>query len=548
VKLARVAALAALFSMQILSFAMAGVARAGTVAGNSRASTVVTTSDFNGDGYGDLAVAVPLEDVGSATDTGAVSIIYGSAAGLSSTNNQWFDQTSTGSATDVAYDYFGWATAVGDFNRDGFADLAVGVPFKEVGPTGDAGAVSVLYGSASGLRAANSRLWDQNQLGTDPAEVGDGFGAAVATGDINGDGFADLAVGVPGEGIETHAGAGAVNLLFGSPVGLTAAGTQFWNQASTDINGKAETGDNFGLSVAIGDFDDDGFGDLASGVPLEDLNDKDDAGSVSVIYGSGVGLTSTDDQLWDQDSEGIGNKVEKNDWFGYSVGVGDFDGDGFTDLIAGVPFENFSNGSDAGGANVIYGTSGGLTSTGDQFWDQDSTNINDKVDQDDNFAFAVSAGDFNGDGFDDAVFGVPGEDLTDAIDGGAVSVIYGSSSGLNDPGDQVWKQSSSGIDDSPEPGDIFGVAVTAVDLGNGPEADLAVGVQWEDVGTTFDAGGVNVIYGSASDLTDAGNQFWSQNSSGIVDQAEEGDVFGWGLGEPGSGQAGPLISPGGPRP
>src|SRR5207244_13168842 len=132
--------------------------------------------------------------------------------------------------------------------------------------------------------------------------------------------------------------------------------------------------------------------------------------------------------------------------------------------------------------------------------------------------------DFDGDGFDDAAIGVPGEDLTGATDAGGVSVIYGKTgSGLNEAGDDFWHQNSSGIEDTAETGDIFGIAVTAADFGNGPEDDLAAGIQWEDIGSILDAGAASVIYGSPTDLTATGDQFWNQDSAGILDQAEAGD-------------------------
>jgi hypothetical protein len=506
-------------------------------------------SDFNGDGYGDLAVGVPYEDAGGFGDSGAVSVLYGSASGLSSTGNQWFDEAATGSASDATGDTFGWSTSTGDFNGDGFADLAIGVPFKEVSAATDAGAVSILYGSSTGLDAAGSQQWNQNLLGTDPAETGDAFGASVAAGDVNGDGYDDLAVGVPGEGVGSHSTAGAVNIVLGSAAGLSAAGAEFWNQDSPNINNTAETDDEFGLSVAFGDFDGNGFADLAAGVPYEDLTHGVDAGAVNVIYGSASGLTSVADDFWNQDVDGINNVVEKADLFGYSVGAGDFDGDGFDDLMAGVPLEDLSGGADAGAVNVIYGTASGLDDPGDQFWHQDSSGINNEAEAGDEFAFAVSAGDFDSDGFDDAALGVPGEDISGAADAGGVSVIYGKSTGLNSSGDDFWHQNSSGIDDTAEAGDIFGIAVTAANFGNGPQDDLASGIQWEDVGSIVDAGAASVIYGSPSDLTATGDQFWNQDSAGILDQAEVGDDFGWGLGEPGVGHAGtrPLSWFGGSR-
>jgi hypothetical protein len=458
---------------------------------------------------------------------------------LSATANQFWDETATGSATDVSGDMFGWAEASGDFNADGFADLAVGVPFREVGSATDAGAVSILYGSPSGLSAAGSQQWNQDLLGTNKAESGDGLGASVASGDINGDGFDDLAVGVPGEAVGVIATAGAVNVLFGSALGLTATGNEFWNQNSAGVRNKSETDDEFGLSVAIGDFDGDGFGDLAVGVPFEDLPSgglsREDAGAVNVLYGSATGLTSDDDDFWSQDSPDIDGIVETGDWFGYAVGTGDFNGDGFDDLITGVPLEDVGGIADAGGANVIYGTLTGLSASGNQFWDQNSTGISGGAEAGDDFAFAVSAGDFDGDGFDDAVFGVPGEDIGKVKDAGATAVIYGKATGLDDPGNDLWDQDSSGIGGVAEAGDIFGVSVTAADFGNGPEDDLASGVQGEDIGSIVDAGAASVIYGSPSDLTATGNQLWYQDSTDILDQSEAGDVFGWGLGEPGTG-------------
>lgn len=137
---------------------------------------------------------------------------------------------------------------------------------------------------------------------------------------------------------------------------------------------------------------------------------------------------------------------------------GDFNGDGRDDMAVGVPFENIGAISDAGAVNVLYGSAGGIASTGNQFWNQDSSGVEDTAEAFDNFGWAVAAGDFNNDGRDDLVAGIPSEDVNagPVNDAGAVQVFYGSASGLSASGDQFWHQDSSGVEDTAEPGDQFG--------------------------------------------------------------------------------------------
>src|SRR5439155_10365720 len=185
------------------------------------------------------------------------------------------DQLWTQDATDVENsaepdDNFGAALSAGDFNGDGFLDLAIGVPGESVGTIGTAGAVSVLYGSAGGLQAVapNDQVWDQDTTGIrDRSEAGDGFGASLAAGDFDGNGKADLGVGVPGEDIGTLADGGAVAVLYGAAGGLQADAPDddYWNQNSTSVRDSAEVGDRFGGSLAAGDFDGNGRDDLGIG-------------------------------------------------------------------------------------------------------------------------------------------------------------------------------------------------------------------------------------------------------------------------------------------
>ena len=174
-----------------------------------------------------------------------------------------------------------------DFNGDGYADLAVGAPADSVSGHDSAGAVNVLYGSSNGLRVEGDQQLTQDTPGVAAfASTGDRFGAALAAGDLDGDGVADLVVGVPGEDVLGRANAGVVNVLYGSPGGLTAERNHFFSQGSAGVPGAVEAQDAFGRAVAVGDFDGDGLGDVAVGAPREWVGGARVAGAVNVLYGS----------------------------------------------------------------------------------------------------------------------------------------------------------------------------------------------------------------------------------------------------------------------
>jgi disulfide bond formation protein DsbB len=416
-------------------------------------------ADFNGDGFADLAIGVPNENQGSAEFAGAVHVLYGTATGLSATGNQFWTQNSPGVLdTAEADDDFGLSLAVGDFNGDSFADLAIGVPLESLSNNtiGRAGAVNVIYGSASGLSSTGNQFWTQNSPGVpDTAEAHDAFGGVLAVGDFNGDGFADLAIGVRGEDLGTVTDAGAVHVLYGTATGVSATGNQFWSQDSLGVLDTAELGDFFG-SLAAGDFNGDGLADLAIGVFGEDLGPVTDAGAVHVLYGTAAGLSATGDQFWSQDSSGALDTAEPGELFGWSLAVGDFDGDSFADLAIGAYREDVGTVPAAGAVHVLYGSAAGLSATGDQFWTQDSPGILDTAEPGDNFGYSLAAGDFNGDGLADLAMGVPGEAVGEVTNTGAVHVLYGSAAGLSATGDQFWTQDSPGILDTADFDDAFG--------------------------------------------------------------------------------------------
>lgn len=500
---------------------------------------IAVRSDFNGDGYSDLAVGVPYESTRTLSLSGAVNVIYGSPGGLSATfvPDQLWTQDSPGvEGTADDLELFGWSLGSGDFNGDTYADLAIGVVGEEVVGLFAAGAVNVIYGSPGGLSTTfvPDQIWSQRTPNVEgEAADHDNFGVSVAGGDANEDGYDDLAVGVPGEG-DSY---GAAHMIYGSDSGLSATFVpdQLWSQDSPGVEGTAESDDYLGSTVTVGDFNGDSYGDLAAGAVLEAIGSAAEAGSVNVIYGSPAGLSATfvPDQLWSQDSPDVEGIAEALDRFGSALAVGDFNEDTRDDLAVGARTEDLGEVTEAGAVNVIYGSSTGLsaTSVADQLWTQDSPSMSDAGEVDDQFGAALAAGDFNGDGFAELAMGVPGEFSDGLYAAGAVSVIYGSRSGLSATivPDQLWWQGSPGVEGTPNPPDSLGESLTAADFGGRAEADLAVGVINEVVGSQVNAGGVNVLYGTAAGLSAAGDQLWSQNSPNVEGASKGQEQWGWSL-------------------
>lgn len=238
-----------------------------------------------------------------------------------------------------------------------------------------------------------------------PAERSAAAGLAAAVEprdfDVNGDGYAELVVGAPGEAIGSVAGAGAVQVIRGSANGPTAAGDQFWSQDTPGVAGGAEAWDRFGDSVASGDFDSDGYADLAIGVPGEAIGSIAGAGMVHVLYGTGSGLTSTGSQTWHQDTPGVPGACEVGDRFGDTLAAGDVNGDGFDDLVIGSPGEGIGAVAHAGSVALLRGTAAGLSATGAQAWSQDSPGVADAAEAPawfEEFGTALALGDVDADG------------------------------------------------------------------------------------------------------------------------------------------------------
>jgi hypothetical protein len=446
----------------------------------------LAVGDFDGDGADDLATGMPDDDgeVGSEVlNAGLVVIRYGASGGGLGAEIQLLRQSGGGLEPG---DRFGFALASCDFDGDGFDDLAVGTPFEDVFSVVAAGAVFVFHGTSVGLETNILQLFTQDNPGLpDSSEAFDWFGAALACADFDADGFDDLAVGAPGESSGSFGSAGAVFGLTGAVGGLVPS-----FGFGQDL--QAGPSHEFGRSLAAGDWNGDGFGDLAAGAPGADS----DRGALEVRFGSAVGIGLAGLSLTETD---IGGLSEAFDFFAFSLAGADFDGDGRDDLAVGIPREDFGVGGsvlDCGQLNVLYGAPGGFDFGRTQFWAQDNILGAGTSEAGDLFSLAMAAGDFDRDGRDDLAIGAPGEFVLGPEDG-AATVIMGSPAGLTADRHRGIAAGLGGF-----PGDAtqhnrqFSFSLAAGDFDADGHADLAIGAPLEDENGVVNTGAEIVLYGA----------------------------------------------------
>lgn len=403
--------------------------------------------DVNGDGFADAIIGA--YQFGTSPPSGTAFIFYG--------GNQVIGPNPDATLTvDNPLARFGWSVdGAGDINGDGFSDVLIGAPFFD-GLATNSGAAFVYLGGPAGPGLTADFVIDMGQA---DAEVGSGVTVA---GDLNGDGYSDIAVGAPRFDAD-FPDAGAVFVYYGSETGIGST-------PDLVVEGNASS-IYLGYDLSgVGDTNGDGYDDLIVGA----YGAQNAAGAVYLFYGGAAGIDPQQATVFD--SPLVGGELGR-----HVAGPGDLNGDGFADIVGGAPA--YSNGvSNEGAVFVFYGSPTGIDPAGAIVLESDrfDTKLGSGV---------ADAVDLDGDGYADLVTGAEFYDDGE-LNEGAFYVWFGGRTPVGGEPDIIYQ--------SDDRNSRFGSNVASLgDLDGDGDDELAIASRFFGADNSGETGAAFIFYGAA---------------------------------------------------
>ncbi len=414
----------------------------GDEAGALSGFSVSSAGDFNGDGFDDVLIGANLGGHGVGFAVGATYVVFGKPSAFSSE----FDLSSLNGTDGFRIDGIdpddqsGFSVSdAGDLNGDGFDDLIIGAEQADPNGNNDAGECYVVFGKASGFGAtlSLSALNGTTGFRLEGIAANDFTSRSVSSAaDVNGDGFADLIIGAASRQYGAT-GAGKTFVVFGKSSGFSAVVDLNTLNGSNGFRlDGANAGDLAGNSVSsAGDINGDGYGDLILGASAADHTEATNVGDSYVIFGKLGGFTAVIGLGTLNGTNGFRIPgLTSNDSTGHAVSsAGDVNGDGFDDFVVTAPYADANGRTDAGQVYVVFGKSSSFGAELDLSALNGSNGFRlNGISPNDAAGFsASSAGDVNGDGFDDLVIGARYADPNGRNLAGQSYVVFGKSSGFS---------------------------------------------------------------------------------------------------------------------
>ncbi|MEU8661377.1 hypothetical protein [Actinoplanes philippinensis] len=326
----------------------------------------LAAGDITGDGRDELAIGMPYKKIGNREAAGAVVVLKGSTAGVTSSGARWISQATAGvPGSPEVHDHFGRTLAIGRIDNNRYQDLVVGAPQEDDGDLRDgSGMITQFWGGASGISLSKVTAVNGSTVSRTLKQTGLYLwymGSELAIGDLDGNGYGEIVAGAAGAQAYWHVNGGAVVTFPGRTTGVSAKGAAAFTQNTAGVPGAAEDEDRFGDSLAVGDVTGDGRADVLVGVPGEDR----DAGAIVLLRGSAKGLTGSGSQALSQSSAVVPGGAERGDRFGAAVALLNLNGAGGLDAAIGSPDEQVPGdqaGYGSGTVTSLLGSGSGLGS------------------------------------------------------------------------------------------------------------------------------------------------------------------------------------------